>query len=59
MVLIGSKIENMTIIEDIYSIEIEFTIAAPLLIRCLLDVYCRNTKIAYTTAEKLTFEAFY
>ena len=53
MVLIGSKIENMTIIEDIYSIEIEFTIAAPLLIRCLLDVYCRNTKIAYTTAEKV------
>ena len=58
MVLIGSKIENMKIIEDIYSIEIVFTIAAPafdtLFIGCVL-----NTKIAYTTAEKLTFKAFY
>jgi len=39
-------------------LEIVFTIAAPafdiLFIGCVL-----NTKIAYTTAEKLTFEAFY
>ena len=38
--------------------EIVFTIAAPafdiLFIGCVL-----NTKIVYTTAEKLTFEAFY
>ena len=39
-------------------LEIVFTIAAPafdiLFIGCVL-----NTKIAYTTAEKLTFEALY
>ena len=39
-------------------LEIVFTIAAPpfdiLFIGCVL-----NTKIAYTTAEKLSFEAFY
>jgi len=39
-------------------LEIVCTIAAPafhiLFIGCVL-----NTKIAYTTAEKLTFEAFY
>ena len=39
-------------------LEIAFTIAAPafdiLFIGCVL-----NTKIAYTTAEKLMFEAFY
>ena len=39
-------------------LEIVFTTAAPafdiLFIGCVL-----NTKIAYTTAEKLTFEAFY
>jgi len=39
-------------------LEIVFTIAAPtfdiLFIGCVL-----NTKIAYTTAEKLMFEAFY
>jgi len=39
-------------------LEIVFTIAAPafdmLFIGCVL-----NTTIAYTTAEKLTFEAFY
>ena len=39
-------------------LEIVYTIAAPafniLFIGCVL-----NTKIAYTTAEKVTFEAFY
>ena len=39
-------------------LEVVFTIAAPafdiLFIRCVL-----NTKIVYTTAEKLTFDAFY
>ena len=44
-------------IEDLFKLEIVFTIAAPafdiLFIECVL-----NTKIGYTTAEKLTFEAF-
>jgi len=42
----------------IIKLEIVFTIAAPafdiLFIGCVL-----NTEIAYTAAEKLTFEAFY
>ena len=45
-------------IEQNNKLEIVFTIAAPafdiLFIGCVL-----KTKIAYTTAEKLTFEAFY
>jgi len=42
----------------LYTLEIVFTMAAPafdiLFIGCVL-----NTKIVYTTAEKLTFETFY
>ena len=41
-----------------YKLEIVFTIAAPAF-DILFIGYVFNTKIAYTTAEKLTFEAFY
>jgi len=38
---------------------IENTIAAPAFDTLLIGYGLLNTKIAYTTAEKLTFEAFY
>jgi len=58
-------IQNQPLLKSIYTklpiesiLETVFTIAAPafdiLFIGCVL-----NTKVAYTTAEKLTFEAFY
>jgi len=55
--LFGCPSTNFSV-QILILLEIVFTIAAPafdiLFIGCVL-----NTKIAYTTAEKLTFKAFY